>query len=57
MEDQKFGAPPSLKVGFPLLFCGLDVVLDSIWVQFPEKKLGLNTEYNGKAVSAIKIML
>jgi len=48
---------PSLKVGFPLLFCGLDVVLDSIWVQFPEKKLGLNTEYNGKAVSAIKIML
>lgn len=48
---------PSLKVGFPLLFCGLDVVLDSIWVQFPEKKLGLNTAYNGKAVSAIKIML
>lgn len=47
---------PSLKVGFPLLFCGLDVVLDSIWVQFPEKKLGLNTAYDGKAVSAIKIM-
>ena len=47
----------SLKVGFPLLFCGLDMVLDTIWVQFPEKNLGLNTVYDCKAVSAIKIML
>ena len=33
------------------------MVLDSTWVQFPEKKLGLNTVYDCKAGSAIKIML